>query len=97
MLYQIRILTLLFVFFIAFSAHASLRDSETLMISSDRHPSVLQTITGEFVYHSRDYYLWKIADRLGKIKEHPDSLIFYDDLKLYRKQYNLLTQFTDHL
>mgnify|MGYP000389157011 CR=1 FL=1 len=84
----ISILLLLLVFTPIISSQASLRDSETRMISSDRHPSVLQTITGEFIHHSQDYYLWKIKDRLESLKEYPDSLVLYDDLAVAYFQIN---------
>jgi tetratricopeptide (TPR) repeat protein len=79
---------LLLVLPLSFSSQASLRDSETRMISSDRHPSVLQTITGEFIHHSKDYYFWKIENRLQQLKEYPDSLVLYDDLAVAYFQIN---------
>lgn len=55
-------------------------DTDTIEMEKQDFPSVLELITGQFLRHSDEFYEWRKNDRIEKLKEHPDSLHFYDDL-----------------
>jgi len=59
---------------------ACMWDYDTLKMESQRFPSALELLTGKFLRHSKDFYQWRIQDRLAKIKKSPDQLSHYDDL-----------------
>ena len=59
---------------------ACLWDHDTLMMERSRFPSVLELITGKFLRHSKEFYEWRISDRLLRLEKDPDNLAFYDDL-----------------
>jgi len=40
----------------------------------------LELITGKFLRHSKEFYEWRIQDRLGKIAKDPNRIEYYDDL-----------------
>jgi tetratricopeptide (TPR) repeat protein len=61
-------------------AFACMWDYDTLQMERNRFPSALELITGKFLRHSREFYQWRIADRLEKLKKEPDNLAYYDDL-----------------
>ncbi len=59
---------------------ACLWDRDTLMMERQRFPNTLELITGKFLRHSKEFYQWRIQDRLEKLKTDPDNLAYYDDL-----------------
>jgi len=59
---------------------ACIWDSDTLLQEKTRFPSALEVITGKFLRHSREFYEWRIQDRLKRLKANPDDLAAYDDL-----------------
>jgi tetratricopeptide (TPR) repeat protein len=61
-------------------AMACLWDYDTLRMERSRFPNTLELITGKFLRHSKEFYLWRIRDRLDKLKEYPENLAWYDDL-----------------
>ena len=61
-------------------AVACLWDYDTLKMERSRFPSTLELITGKFLRHSKEFYEWRVRDRLAKLKEYPDQLAWYDDL-----------------
>jgi tetratricopeptide (TPR) repeat protein len=74
------IFALLGVFLFAPLALACLWDSDTLQMERLRFPGVLEIITGKFVRHSKDYYEWRIKDRLKKLEAAPNDPALIDDL-----------------
>jgi tetratricopeptide (TPR) repeat protein len=62
------------------AAFACMWDYDTLQMERNRFPSALELITGKFLRHSREFYEWRITDRLEKLKNEPDNLAYYDDL-----------------
>ena len=74
---------LIFIFLLLtnlFVAFACFWDYDTIEMERQQFPSVIELISGKFLRHSPEYHYWRIKDREKKIKEHPDSLNFYDDL-----------------
>jgi hypothetical protein len=61
---------------------ACLWDQDTLQMERNRFPTALELITGKFLRHSREFYEWRVADRLEKLKHDPDNLNCYDDLSV---------------
>lgn len=61
-------------------APACLWDTDTLAMERQRFPEALELIVGKFLRHSREYYHWRISDRLAKIQDDPDNPALYDDL-----------------
>jgi tetratricopeptide (TPR) repeat protein len=61
-------------------ALACLWDYDTLLQEQSRFPDVLELITGKFPRHSQEFYIWRIKDRVEKLKGNPDSLAYLDDL-----------------
>jgi len=61
-------------------ALACMWDVDTLSQERTRFPSALELITGKFLRHSREFYAWRIKDRLNKLKTEPDNLAYFDDL-----------------
>ncbi len=61
-------------------ACACLWDTDTLSMETQRFPGVLELISGKFLRHSRDFYLWRIEDRKKKLEADPNHLQYYDDL-----------------
>jgi hypothetical protein len=64
------------------AALACLWDQDTLQMERTRFPTALELITGKFLRHSREFYEWRVADRLEKLKHDPDNLDYYDDLSV---------------
>jgi tetratricopeptide (TPR) repeat protein len=62
------------------AAVACLWDYDTLQQERSRFPDVLELITGKFPRHSREFYEWRIKDRLAKLRHDPDNLAYQDDL-----------------
>jgi tetratricopeptide (TPR) repeat protein len=59
---------------------ACIWDYDTLLQEKARFPSALEVIAGKFPRHSREFYEWRIQDRLRRLKSNPDNLAAYDDL-----------------
>ena len=59
---------------------ACLWDYDTLKMERSQFPSALELITGKFPRHSKDFYEWRIADRLAKLEVDDTNLSYYDDL-----------------
>ncbi len=53
---------------------ACLWDYATLQQERSRFPSVLKVITGKFSRHSKEFYEWRIQDRLKKLEYDPNNL-----------------------
>ena len=62
--------------------HACLWDSDTLEMERSRFPSVLELITGKFRRHSKEFYEWRIKDRLARLEaaSATGKPALYDDL-----------------
>ncbi len=61
-------------------AFACLWDYDTLAMERERFPSALELITGKFLRHTREFYEWRIQDRLQRLKAEPDRAEWLDDL-----------------
>lgn len=72
--------TLLTIVLIPATAVACLWDYDALLQERSRFPDVLELITGKFLRHSKEFYEWRVRDRLEKLKRDPENLAFYDDL-----------------
>ena len=62
------------------SALACKWDYDTLKMEQQRFPGTLQLLSGKFLRHSKDFYKWRIQNRLEKLKKNPDKLSYYDDI-----------------
>src|SRR5687768_4983213 len=62
------------------AAIACLWDYDTLLQERSRFPDTLELITGKFLRHSKEFYEWRIQDRLKKLEAEPDNLAYHDDL-----------------
>jgi tetratricopeptide (TPR) repeat protein len=61
-------------------AHACLWDYDTLKQERARFPDTLEIITGKFLRHSKEFYEWRIKDRLKRLETDPKNPALYDDL-----------------
>lgn len=61
-------------------AWACLWDFDTLRQERARFPSTLELITGKFLRHSKEFYEWRIQDRLKKLQADSKNVALYDDL-----------------
>lgn len=61
-------------------AVACLWDYDTLKQERYRFPSTLELVTGKFLRHSKEFYEWRIQDRLYKLAADPSNLGYHDDL-----------------
>ncbi len=61
-------------------ADACLWDHDTLQMERSRFPSALELIAGKFLRHSREFYRWRVEDRLRRLQSEPDNLALHDDL-----------------
>jgi len=48
--------------FTSASAWACLWDYDTLAMEQQRFPNVLELISGTFLYHSTEFYQWRVTD-----------------------------------
>lgn len=55
-------------------------DSDTTEMETARFPEVIELLSGNFLYHSSEFYRWRVADRLAILAEDPDNLPARDDL-----------------
>ena len=62
------------------SVLACLWDHDTLQMERQRFPEVLELITGKFLRHSKEFYEWRIENRLKRIEQEPENAALYDDL-----------------
>src|SRR5436190_10514578 len=62
------------------SASACMWDYDTLKQERARFPDALEIITGKFLRHSKEFYEWRIQDRLKRISDDPKNPSLYDDL-----------------
>ena len=53
------------------AADACVWDSDTLEQERSRYPTALELITGKFLRHTREFYEWRIRDRLGAAESCP--------------------------
>lgn len=67
-------------FTIAPAARACIWDRDTLAMERERFPTALELITGKFLRRSFALYLWRIDDRVERLKSDPDNLALQDDL-----------------
>jgi tetratricopeptide (TPR) repeat protein len=59
---------------------ACLWDHDTLAMERQRFPSVLELITGKFLRHSPEFYVWRVEDRKRRLEQDPNNLALLDDL-----------------
>lgn len=59
---------------------ACINDFDTRYLEEHRFPAIDDIIMGKYVMHGKDFYEWRIKDRLEKIKNNPENLNLYDDL-----------------
>lgn len=57
-------------------------DHDTLQMETSEFPGTLDLITGNFLRHSPEFYVWRVQDREQKLQQYPDSLSLYDDLSV---------------
>jgi tetratricopeptide (TPR) repeat protein len=55
-------------------------DYDTLRQERSRFPTALELITGKFLRHSKEFYEWRIQDRLRRLEKDPNNLALLDDL-----------------
>lgn len=68
----------LLVFNIA--AFACINDADTIFFESQRFPTETELMSGDFITHSKEFYIWRAEDRLNKLKISPKNLSYFDDL-----------------
>ena len=61
-------------------AIACIWDYDTLRQERERFPTTLELITGKFLRHSKEFYEWRIKDRIAKLAADSSNLAYYDDL-----------------
>ncbi|MEO1530000.1 MAG: hypothetical protein AAFX06_31680, partial [Planctomycetota bacterium] len=71
---------LLVVCLLSCPTHACDWDTETLLQERSRFPTVLELIVGKFPRHSKEYYQWRLEDRLAKLKTDPNDDRMLDDV-----------------
>ncbi|MDB5388384.1 MAG: hypothetical protein JWM11_4030, partial [Planctomycetaceae bacterium] len=76
--YSICVATLAFM--LPATVFACIWDYDTLKQEQSRFPKVLELITGKFLRHSKEFYEWRIQDRLTRLKREPSNLAWHDDL-----------------
>jgi tetratricopeptide (TPR) repeat protein len=61
-------------------ARACLWDYDTLLMERSEMPDALELITGKFRRHSKEFYEWRVRDRLARLGKSPRDLALLDDL-----------------
>lgn len=61
-------------------ALACLWDTDTLKQEESRFPDTLELITGKFLRHSKEFYEWRIQDRLKKLEVQIRDVTYLEDL-----------------
>ncbi len=74
-----KLLILAFVF-TSINSFACFWDYDTIEMENQQFPSAIELISGKFLRHSSDFYLWRVERRIRELKSYPDSLALYDDL-----------------
>lgn len=59
---------------------ACINDADTRFFESQRFPNETELMSGDFITHSKEFYIWRAEDRLNKLKKEPNNLSYYDDL-----------------
>ena len=75
-----RLLAVVLVLLLPGVSVACLWDYDTLAMERARFPSALELITGKFLRHSREFYEWRVRDRLAKLESDSSNLAYLDDL-----------------
>jgi tetratricopeptide (TPR) repeat protein len=75
-----RLFAVLALLLIPAFASACLWDYDTLAMERQRFPNALELITGKFLRHTKEFYEWRIKDRIEKLKADPENLAYLDDL-----------------
>ncbi len=55
-------------------------DWDTIQMEKQAFPTIHELITGKFIRHSPEFYVWRVEDRMELLRQFPDSLSLYDDL-----------------
>lgn len=61
-------------------SYSCINDADTIFFESQRFPSETELMSGDFITHSKEFYIWRAEDRLNKLKEEQNNLSYYDDL-----------------
>jgi tetratricopeptide (TPR) repeat protein len=78
--YRAAALAVIAGFLVPSVAFACLWDYDTIKTERTRFPGTLELITGKFLRHSPEFYQWRIANRLKRLKTDPTSAALLDDL-----------------
>lgn len=62
------------------ASFACINDADTLFFESQRFPNETELMSGDFITHSKEFYIWRAEDRLKKLEKEPNNLSYYDDL-----------------
>jgi len=62
------------------TSFACINDADTLFFESQRFPNQTELMSGDFMTHSKEFYIWRAQDRLQKLRQEPGNLSYYDDL-----------------
>jgi tetratricopeptide (TPR) repeat protein len=62
------------------AAIACLWDYDTIQMERSRFPDALELITGKFLRHSKEFYEWRIRDRVARLQSDRNNLALLDDL-----------------
>ena len=61
---------------------ACINDGASIHFEKQRFPEEEDLISGKFHIHSKDFYQWRIKDRLSKLKKEPNNPALLDDLSV---------------
>lgn len=90
--------TVLFsLFFVTSTAFACINDFDTTFFESQKFPNETQLMSGDFITHSQDFYIWRAQDRLKKLEKEPNNLSYYDDLAVSYEKTNQIDKAIDTL
>ena len=82
-------ITLLIGLLLPIATFACIWDHDTLQSEKFRFPDTLELITGKFLRHSKEFYHWRIQDRITRLKSDPTNTSLLDDLAVsYEKTDN---------
>lgn len=57
-----------------------LHDADSQDFEQSREPAVIELLVGSFLRHSREFYAWRVKDRLRRVQLEPQNVTYYDDL-----------------
>lgn len=57
-------------------------DWDTVKMEKQQFPQIHELITGKFYRHTPEVYYWRIKHRNHLLRQHPDSLQYYDDIAM---------------